>query len=81
MMRAEYSTVELRDVKSKGRSARTIWVTGKQGDWDYRGSEGDVFDVGGVLVVLHGLTGAPVAVLSDDRALSDYCEKRFGVRP
>lgn len=81
MMEIEYTTVELRDGESKGRPARTIWVTGKQGGWSYQGSEGEVFEVGEVLVVLHSLTGAPVAVLIDEQALSDYCDKRFGVRP
>ncbi|QHA83549.1 hypothetical protein E3Z27_18615 [Pseudomonas mediterranea] len=81
MMKAEYTAVELRAGESKGRPTRTIWVTGKQGGWNYQGSEGEVFTVGNLLVILHSLTGAPVAVLGDEQALSDYCNGRFGVRP
>lgn len=80
-MKTEYKTVELRDQQCKGRQARTIWVTGKQGSWNYQGAEGEVFGVGDLLVVLHSLTGAPVAVLTDEQALSDYCMNRFGVSP
>lgn len=80
-MRIEYKSVELRAQQSKGRQVRTIWVTGKQGNWNCQGAEGEVFSVGDLLVVLHSLNGAPVAVLHDEQALSDYCMRRFGVRP
>lgn len=80
-MKTEYTAVELRQCKRKGQDARTIWVKGKHGNWNYQGCEGEVFSVGSLLVVLHSLTGAPVAVLGDEQGLSDYCAKRFGVRP
>ncbi|SFQ82548.1 hypothetical protein SAMN03159489_05979 [Pseudomonas sp. NFPP07] len=80
-MNTQYSAVELRSQQCKGRQARVIWATGKQGGWNYQGNEGEVHTVGSLLVVLHSLTGAPVAVLRDERDLSDYCAKRFGVRP
>lgn len=80
-MSTKYTAVELRDQQCKGRKARVIWVTGAQDGWNYQGNEGEVHSVGSLLVLLHGLSGAPVAVLRDEQDLSDYCAKRFGVRP
>lgn len=76
-----YSSVELRKTSGRKGSCRQIWVAGKQGAWEFQQSKGHVFAVSGVLVVQDSLTEAPVAVLADEQALSDYCATRFGVRP
>lgn len=79
-MSITYATVALRPAERKGRKARVIWVTGTQDGWSHAGAAADVFEVGGLLVV-HNMAGAPIAVLRDDKELSDYCATRFGVRP
>ncbi len=79
-MSITYASVALRAAERKGRKARIIWITGTQDGWNHAGAAGDVFDVGGLLVV-HNMAGAPIAVLPDEKALSDYCAQRFGVRP
>lgn len=77
----KFTSVELRKTSSRKGSCRQIWVSGKDGAWEFQQGKGYVFAVSGVLVVLDSLTDAPIAVLADDVALSDYCAQRFGVRP
>lgn len=80
-MSITYASVTLRPAERKGRKARVIWViTGMQDGWNHAGAAADVFEVGSLLVV-QNMAGAPIAVLPDEQALSDYCAQRFGVRP
>lgn len=77
----KFTSVELRKTSTRKGSCMQIWVSGKDGGWEFQQSKGYVFAVSGVLVVQDSLTDAPVAVLADDQALSDYCAQRFGIRP
>lgn len=77
----KFTSVELRQTSTRSGSCTQIWVSGKDGGWEFQQSKGYVFAVSGVLVVQDSLTNAPVAVLRDEQALSDYCAQRFGVRP
>lgn len=77
----KFTAVELRKTSTRKGSCMQIWVSGKDGGWEFQQSKGHVFVVSGVLVVQDSLTDAPIAVLRNEQALSDYCAQRFGVRP